>query len=79
MESSRKRSLRHAPATPVSILEVDLTGRRAAHGMGVVTINTDFERIAEVGPLIVRRLKTEFRLGGAAEPAAATRAAMAHA
>jgi len=47
--------------------------------MGVVTINTDFERIAEVGPLIVRRLKTEFRLGGAAEPAAATRAAMAHA
>ena len=28
------------------------------HGMGVVTVDADFERIAEVRPLIVRRLKT---------------------
>ena len=27
------------------------------HGMGVVTVNGDFERIAEVRPLVVRRLK----------------------
>jgi predicted nucleic acid-binding protein len=28
------------------------------HGMGVVTVDADFDRIAEVRPLIVRRLKT---------------------
>ena len=28
------------------------------HGMGVMTVDADFERIAEVRPLIVRRLKT---------------------
>jgi predicted nucleic acid-binding protein len=27
------------------------------HGMGVVTVDADFERIAEVRPLVVRRLK----------------------
>jgi predicted nucleic acid-binding protein len=28
------------------------------HGMGVVTVDADFQRIAEIRPLIVRRLKT---------------------
>jgi predicted nucleic acid-binding protein len=27
------------------------------HGLGVVTVDADFERIAEVRPLVVRRLK----------------------
>ena len=27
------------------------------HGMGIVTVDADFERIAEVRPLVVRRLK----------------------
>jgi len=29
------------------------------HGMGVVTVDSDFERIAEVRPLVVRRLSVQ--------------------
>ena len=42
--------------TPIPDLLIAETARH--HGMGVVTVDADFERIAEVRPLIVRRLKT---------------------
>jgi predicted nucleic acid-binding protein len=40
--------------TPISDLLIAETALH--HGMGVVTLNADFERIAEVRPLVVRRL-----------------------
>jgi len=42
--------------TPVPDLLIAETA--VHHGMGVVTVDADFERIAEVRPLVVRRLST---------------------